>query len=991
MGQPIITKNDIVENFIEVDSVDILTNKSIDADTNSITNIGFDEFDTDTSDLMGFANAIALDSPVVTVTSNGTTIALNLERSGGGDIRFIFSDGVHVHDTTPVEQVVLTEGSDTIPQINYIYILQSTKMLTNSTSGFPATEHAPIATVLCQSASSLQTDGAYKVHAWTDHATSSNNMGHLAHINSWIRARPAGYVSGVVTTLTTGIGIFTVATSSGVIKQLHDHTFPARTTPTDPVFIVNDSVTAYSRITDPTTILTDALGSSMSNARFNVVIWGSVNEASSDCKIFWNLPTGSYNSDQNAIDDIDKTSVYSIPNDYIGTGFLIARLTVRHISSSNTWSILQNESLLGKVPSTDPSGTVSGATTEYSDAVFKIFNNLDNTKEILFDASNITTANSRTIIMADADVDLANVNSEPLTLMFSGQSNMNGIIENNTTGGDKTTNEKVTVWDDISQAFIVADLDLYPFGERSASPAGLSTGNNNLAFHTAKRVQEKTGKNVQILFASFSGQTISNWVGAGTSSANWVALQTIADDSGVTNIDAFFWHQGEADSSTAVLLASTYSADLETLISQFRAMTVVNDTNRPFICGELAPQYRLNDVFYSDFENLKYIQDNNVAIAKAKDLTLLADLVHFTGQSLVDLSYRYSDMFFSTPNNKKYIENNYLSITTTGINIDSNIRFVDVDISSANLVVVLPLQGTFDVLDINIGSGGSGNFARIQVQGGDTLIGGDTSTRIDLYGTNSSIRLISDTNGISIVNIDTEVVDNTFEILGGTSVVSETFTELSKNHVICRGVDVANINIILPQHDKQHEFYIEREIGCTNPVNILETTGAEIDNGTSNLTIPEGALYRFYYSEDVSLYKWQIINYDISLKNIVEDITPQLGGELDTNGHSIGGDSQTATGDGATTIDWGLGNTFNFQFGAFDETFTFTAPTKAGTFILKLVQDSIGSRTVTFPANVKWIGGSPSALTTTPTTGTDIITFYYDGTDYFAVESLNFS
>tara|TARA_R110000772_G_scaffold54916_2_gene125344 strand:- start:1488 stop:2180 length:693 start_codon:yes stop_codon:yes gene_type:complete len=127
------------------------------------------------------------------------------------------------------------------------------------------------------------------------------------------------------------------------------------------------------------------------------------------------------------------------------------------------------------------------------------------------------------------------------------------------------------------------------------------------------------------------------------------------------------------------------------------------------------------------------------------------------------------------------------------------------------------------------------------------------------------------------------------------------------------------------------------------------------------------------------------------ISNVVEDTTPQLGGELDLNGHSVGGSAQTATGDGATTIDWKLGNFFHFQFGAFNETFTFTAPTKAGTFILKMVQDSVGSRTATWPATAKWIAGTAPTLTTTATTGTDIITFYFDGSLWYGVEALNFS
>ena len=75
-------------------------------------------------------------------------------------------------------------------------------------------------------------------------------------------------------------------------------------------------------------------------------------------------------------------------------------------------------------------------------------------------------------------------------------------------------------------------------------------------------------------------------------------------------------------------------------------------------------------------------------------------------------------------------------------------------------------------------------------------------------------------------------------------------------------------------------------------------------------------------------------------------------------------------------------------------TFTFTAPTgdtgNVWRLRLKLVQDGTGSRTVTWPT-IKWAGGAAPTLTTTATTGTDIITFEYDGTSYFGVSSLNFA
>ena len=127
-----------------------------------------------------------------------------------------------------------------------------------------------------------------------------------------------------------------------------------------------------------------------------------------------------------------------------------------------------------------------------------------------------------------------------------------------------------------------------------------------------------------------------------------------------------------------------------------------------------------------------------------------------------------------------------------------------------------------------------------------------------------------------------------------------------------------------------------------------------------------------------------------ALQNIVEDTTPELGGELNCGAHTIGFTQQTTTGDGTTTIDWRLGNKFKFTFGAQNETFTFTAPTNPCNILLMLVQDGTGSRTATWPASVKWPGGTAPTLTTTAN-AIDIIAFYYDGTNYYGESSLNFS
>ena len=99
---------------------------------------------------------------------------------------------------------------------------------------------------------------------------------------------------------------------------------------------------------------------------------------------------------------------------------------------------------------------------------------------------------------------------------------------------------------------------------------------------------------------------------------------------------------------------------------------------------------------------------------------------------------------------------------------------------------------------------------------------------------------------------------------------------------------------------------------------------------------------------------------------------------------------QTATGDGTTTIDWGLGNKFYFTFGTQNDTFTFTAPDGPCNLVLVLKQDGTGSREATWPESVMWPSGTAPTLTTDDSS-IDIISFFYDGTNYFGNSSLNFS
>jgi hypothetical protein len=352
-------------------------------------------------------------------------VYLTLEKDGGGDISLFFDGLFYVFDTTPAAEIDLTIGTDTIPVLNYVYIPESTKVLTKSTSGWPAAQHIPIATVLVQSAASAETYGAYKVHAWTDHVYDSNNQGHISHVNRWIREQNATWLSGVAPTISvdstpitspsdTGSTSITWANSSGQVLQLHEHAFPAFTDPAD-LYVVNDFTTPYNRITNISNITTDSLGNSLNNSTFALVIFGVVSEDSDapttiDSKLYVNLPSGGYGvlKPTEARADLLGYTNYGISSDFKGTGFLIRRLIVSRSAAGTSWTVYtesDGDDLRGQLPN-NVAGTSTSTATDFPDVVFRVSDNTDSTKKMAFEVAGVTTSTTRTITIPDSDTTL---------------------------------------------------------------------------------------------------------------------------------------------------------------------------------------------------------------------------------------------------------------------------------------------------------------------------------------------------------------------------------------------------------------------------------------------------------------------------------------------------------------------------------------------------------------------------------------------------------
>lgn len=111
--------------------------------------------------------------------------------------------------------------------------------------------------------------------------------------------------------------------------------------------------------------------------------------------------------------------------------------------------------------------------------------------------------------------------------------------------------------------------------------------------------------------------------------------------------------------------------------------------------------------------------------------------------------------------------------------------------------------------------------------------------------------------------------------------------------------------------------------------------------------------------------------------------TPTITGYIET--------APTAANSGTSaTLDISSGTVLRYTMTG-NCTFTMpTSPTAGQSFILILTQDGTGGRTAVF-TGVKWPAATAPTITTTATTGRDILTFVYDGTNWYGTAAQAFA
>ena len=185
--------------------------------------------------------------------------------------------------------------------------------------------------------------------------------------------------------------------------------------------------------------------------------------------------------------------------------------------------------------------------------------------------------------------------------------------------------------------------------------------------------------------------------------------------------------------------------------------------------------------------------------------------------------------------------------------------------------------------------------------------------------------------------------------------------------------------------------------GITNASNVsVFQNGVKLEEGstkdytvnasTDTVTLNSGAA-----ESDVI----EVLEFGQPNPNIVEDTTPQLGGNLDLNGSDITGSGdikpttyqETVGTESSGTLDLSTGNVFSHAPSA-NVTYVFSNPPSTGTafgFTLKVAPSA--TITQTWPTSVDWAGGS--APTATASGETDVFTFFtHDGgTTYYGFHS----
>lgn len=222
-----------------------------------------------------------------------------------------------------------------------------------------------------------------------------------------------------------------------------------------------------------------------------------------------------------------------------------------------------------------------------------------------------------------------------ITVLAMGQSNAVGWGS----GGVWGIPPSVTVWNCAgnSDAGFVGNAFVAPV--YGAAP--FTAGHNNMMVHACRYLATELGEDVQLILVAYGGQPIQQW----SEGPMYGRMEAVLAAAGVDCVDAFLWHQGEANTPTH----ATYAAAWNTLLGKMTADGVI-DADSPIVIGELANQPtapNMNAVLRSIANASDRIALADIACFTANDQSV--DFSHFNGPSLVRAGLEYARELMKLP------------------------------------------------------------------------------------------------------------------------------------------------------------------------------------------------------------------------------------------------------------------------------------------------------------------------------------------------------
>ncbi|MCK5600277.1 hypothetical protein KAR91_00220 [Candidatus Pacearchaeota archaeon] len=477
--------------------------------------------DTDIN-LQGIINGIITQKQAIRDTVIGGTIYFETfnEENPTTDLPFMANKTIYLLNTLSntgtngYARIALVPGTATQSQTNYVYIDNTgTPELAVSTTQFPA-DGIEVAEINVFDVATHQTYGFGSIQRFNNAVNGSEADGWISKSAKRHREDGAKYQSGSNGTFeliaSAGLDSLKYSVSPGEAWQFNLQTI--NSTGREKYLWLN-SPTGELWIDDLHDIDVDANGVTMrsNNTVYGLNLFYVINSGDFDGYFVVNAPNGSYNNDDAAaIQDDNSFAITTVQTKYDKVAFRHARIVVRYTTTSggtfvNPIGVGEFQNERGQpLGSGGVGGGIGEPQTEFSDADFAILDNIDNTKEMQFEASSITTGTTRILTIPDADGVIA---------LGSGSSTDNAIPRFDGTGGFQLQNSGVIIddSDNISSVNTMV-FDAITAPSHVAGAIFYDVDDDELSFYDSQTDSKlNIGSEIRIKIRNISGSPIPDF------------------------------------------------------------------------------------------------------------------------------------------------------------------------------------------------------------------------------------------------------------------------------------------------------------------------------------------------------------------------------------------------------------------------------------------------------------------------------------------------